>query len=60
MFRIIGVLVALYTLYALVTGSVWAKAGISAREILRQESPGNFWTVIVIYTALSVALIFYF
>jgi len=60
MFRIIGVMVAMYTLYAVVMGSVWAKAGIGAKEILREETPGSFWTVIVIYIGLSAALIFYF
>ena len=60
MFRIIGVLVAVYTLYALFSGRVWAKKGPGAEEILRQESPGYFWTVIVIYFGLSLALVFYF
>lgn len=57
MFRLIGVLLALYTAYAVVSGEVFARSGISGRTVLKAESPGYFWVVIVIYAALSVALI---
>lgn len=57
MFRLVGVLLALYTAYAAISGEVFAKSGISGRVVLRAESPGYFWVVIVIYAALSAALI---
>lgn len=60
MFKILGVLVAVYVVYAIVNGEVRAKSGISARTIDRETSPGNFWLTIVIYTGLSAALMFYF
>lgn len=57
MFRLIGILLALYTAYAAISGEVFAKSGISGRAVLKAESPGYFWVVIVIYAALSAALI---
>lgn len=56
MFRLLGVLVLTYTLYAAASGVVHAKAGISSRRVLRKESSAYFWAVIAIYTALGVAL----
>lgn len=56
MFKLIGFFLVLYVCYAAATGRVWAKAGIRARQILREETPGYFWMVVGTYTALSVAL----
>ncbi len=60
MFKIIGAALAVYVCYAVVHGSVYAKAGVSARNVLREDSPGYFWVVITIYAALSLALVFLF
>jgi len=60
MFKALGVLVGLYTLYAAVTGSVYAKSGPGGRTVSRQESPEYFWIVIAIYAGLSAALLLYF
>ena len=60
MFKFLGVLVALYTLYAIVTGSVYAKSGPGGRTVSRQDSPEYFWVVITIYAGLSAALLLYF
>ena len=57
MFKMLGVLVILYALYAAFTGSVYAKSGISSRTVRRDESPEYFWIVIVIYFGLGVALL---
>lgn len=57
MFKLIGVLLALYTTYAAIGGQVHAKSGIRWRTVLKAETPGYFWTVIVIYAGLSLALI---
>ena len=57
MFKLLGVLVVLYTLYASSTGEVFAKSGIWGRRISRVESPRYFWTVIAVYGALSLALL---
>jgi len=56
MFAIIGILLALYVVYAVVAGEVYAKAGAWGRSISRQESPGDFWMMIVIYAGLAIAL----
>jgi hypothetical protein len=55
-FGIMGTLLMLYTLYAAVTGKVYAKRRVWGRLIWRNESPGYFWVVIAIYAGLSVAL----
>ena len=55
-FKVLGVLVALYTAYAAISGRVYVKAGASGKTITRAESPGQFWVSIVIYAGLSIAL----
>jgi hypothetical protein len=57
MFKLLGVLLALYTVHSAVKGAVYAKSGIWGRTIYRDESSGYFWSVIVIYAALSLALL---
>lgn len=57
MFKMLGVLVGLYTLYAAVKGEVYAKSGASGRIVSRVESPEYFWVVIAIYAGLSLALV---
>ena len=56
MFKVLGIFVALYTLYAACTGTVYAKSGVSGRMVSRKESLEYFWIVIVIYLGLSIAL----
>jgi hypothetical protein len=60
LFDLLGVLLAIYTGYAAVTGSVFIRHRGWGRTVLRAEETGYFWTVIAIYGALSVALIAYF
>ena len=57
LFKFLGVAVALYTIYAAVKGEVHAKSGVRGRLVSRRDSPTYFWTVIVIYAGLSVALL---
>jgi hypothetical protein len=60
MFKALGALVALYTIYAAASGEVYAKSGTGGRTVSRQDSPGYFWAVIGIYAGLSFALIMVF
>ena len=57
MFKMLGILVGLYTLYAAMNGKVYAKSGAWGRTVSRVDSPEYFWVVIAIYAGLSVALI---
>jgi hypothetical protein len=59
MFKVLGLLVAAYTLWAAIDGKVYAKAAglAGGRYIARSEEPGYFWVVIAIYGALSIALV---
>lgn len=56
MFKMLGLLLGLYTLYAAATGEVYAKSGAWGRTVSRAESPEYFWVVIAIYAALALAL----
>ena len=57
MFKVLGIVVALYTAYAVINGEVYAKSGPWGRTVSRVDSPRYFWTVIVIYAGLSAALL---
>ncbi|MGN6848047.1 MAG: hypothetical protein ACTHJK_01000 [Sphingomicrobium sp.] len=56
MFRIIGLLVGLYALFAMLRGEVIAKSGVWGRTISRRDEPANFWMTVAIYGGLAVAL----
>jgi hypothetical protein len=56
LFKILGVLVALYALYGALSGQVYAKSGVWGKTIMRKESPVDFWMTIAIYTGLAIAL----
>ena len=56
MFKAIGILVALYTAYAIVRGEVYARSGPGGKMVERAASPRYFWVVIAIYAGLAVAL----
>ena len=58
MFKILGVLVALYTLWCAFDGKVCAKAGgwRQRRMIHRRAEPRYFRVVVAIYGGLSLAL----
>ena len=56
-FKLLGAVLAVYLAYALATGVVIARSGPGARRIVRDDSPRDYWCVIVIYTALAIALV---
>jgi hypothetical protein len=60
MFRMLGIGVLFYCGYAVATGAVLAKSGVTARTVTRTESPIYFWVVIAIYGGLGVCLILVF
>ncbi|MEO8002020.1 MAG: hypothetical protein ABI644_09090 [Arenimonas sp.] len=57
MFKGLGILVAIYTIYAISQGEVFAKSGVWGNTISKTESPKYFWAVIAVYSLLSIALI---
>ena len=60
MFKILGILVALYVVYALAAGQVYAKRGPWGATSKRSDDPFNYWAAVVVYTGLSAALVFVF
>lgn len=57
MFKLLGILVIGYAIYAATSGEVIAKSGPWGRRVSRDESPRYFWVVITIYLGLGVALL---
>lgn len=56
-FKLLGILVGIYTIYAVSKGEVFAKSGPWGRTVSREDSPEYFWTVVVIYGGLALALV---
>jgi len=59
-FKVLGAAVALYVLYALSTGEVFAKRGMWGATARRDEQPLQYWSTVVVYTVLSAMLLFVF
>lgn len=57
LFRLLGVLVIAYALYAAWRGEVFARSGAWGKTVLREQSPRYFWVVIAIYGLLGLALL---
>lgn len=60
MFKPLGVLLALYVVYALSIGRVYAKRGPWGATATRTGEPFQYWSAIVVYMLLSAALVFVF
>lgn len=60
MFKALGLLVGLYTVWAAVRGEVFAKHRAWGRTVRREETPKYFWAVIAVYFLLAMALVFVF
>jgi hypothetical protein len=60
MFAFLGVIVGIYTAWAACSGSVYARRGAWGAMVLRDESPFQFWSVIVCYALLSIAMMVIF
>lgn len=60
MFKGLGALLALYVVYAIVAGQVYARSGPGGRMVARRDSPHDFWVVVAIYAGLAAALAFVF
>lgn len=56
MLKLIGVALAIYTVYAFVKGEVYARSFVMGRKVTRAEDENYFLTVIAIYGLLSVGL----
>lgn len=57
LFKGLGIMLAIYTIYAISQGEVYAKSGAWGKTISQTDSPHYFWVVITIYGVLSVALL---
>ena len=60
MFRVLGVLLALYVIWAVLRGSIHAKRAAWGETIERDAEPLRFWTVVAVYVGLVLALMFVF
>ncbi|HEX9391738.1 MAG TPA: hypothetical protein VF928_10555 [Usitatibacteraceae bacterium] len=55
-FKLLGFAVFAYTVYALIQGRIYSKAGPWGRMVSKDESPDAFWLTVAIYFGLSIAL----
>jgi hypothetical protein len=60
MFQVLGVAVAAYATFAIGQGEVYGKSGVWGRTVQRDSSPQHFWTVVSVYFALALVLLFAF
>lgn len=60
MFDVLGAVLAVYTLYAAMSGRVYARHRAWGRQVHREEEPTYFWIVIAIYALLAAMLVFWF
>lgn len=60
LFKLLGILLIGYIAVSLHTGSIFAKSGPWGRTYHRDEEPRAFWTTVVVYCLLAVALLIYF
>ncbi len=56
MFKLLGALLAAYVVLCVLHGRVHARRGLGGETIVRDDAPGRFWTAIVVYSALTIAL----
>jgi hypothetical protein len=59
-FRILGVALACYLVFALVRGHVYARSGAWGRDFERAGNPCGYWSAMASYALLSAALMFIF
>jgi len=60
MFKLLGALVLAYTLYGLASGRIYGRYHAWGRSFARESEPFLYWSTIVAYIALGIALIFLF
>jgi len=60
MFKILGVLLAIYIVHCLTTGAVFAKRGPWGRTFRRDENAFGYWGAIGSYVVLALALLLFF
>lgn len=59
-FILLGLLLAAYVVQSLFTGTVYAKSGVRGARFRRSENAWHYWSAIVCYGLLSLALLFVF
>jgi hypothetical protein len=60
LFILLGLLLAAYVVKSLFTGTVYAKSGAWGARFRRSENALRYWSAIVCYGLLSLALLFLF
>jgi hypothetical protein len=60
LFKLLGVALACYVAYGLVTGAIYGKRGIWGRTFRRDEDALSYWSVIAGYVFLTGMLLFVF
>jgi hypothetical protein len=59
-FKLLGAALVIYVAYALAYGRVYARHGVWGKSYSRDDDPWSYWSSIVVYVGLAVALLFIF
>lgn len=60
MFKILGAALLCYVAISFATGEVYARDRAWGRTYRREENPWNYWSALVIYSLLAMAMFFLF
>ncbi|MEO8626597.1 MAG: hypothetical protein ABI612_00645 [Betaproteobacteria bacterium] len=60
MFKFLAVPLALYAAYSLARGAIFGKSGIWGRTFRRDDEPWSYWSTVVVYFGLALAMAFVF
>jgi hypothetical protein len=60
LFKSLGVLLACYVAYGLVTGAIYGERGVWGRTFRREQDALGYWSVIGGYVFLTCMLLFVF
>jgi hypothetical protein len=60
MFKLAGILLSFYVVYGLVNGRIYGRYRAGGRMFYREADPWLYWSTLLVYSLLAVALIVFF
>jgi hypothetical protein len=60
MFKLLGILLSFYVVYGFVNGRVYGRYRAGGRMFYREADPWLYWSTLVVYSLLAIALILFF
>jgi hypothetical protein len=60
MFKLLGTLLSIYVVYGFADGKIYGRYRAGGRMFYREADPWLYWSTLVVYSLLAVALILFF